>query len=79
MTVTEIWADTGEVVERPQTAEEVAQQAADQAAAEASAAAAAQAQAERDQAALSGVQKLRDLGLTDDEIRAFGVVIPNGA
>lgn len=76
MTVTEIWADTGEVVERPQTPEEAAQQAADQAAVEAAAAAVAAAQAERDQAALSGVQKLRDLGLTDDEIRALGVQIP---
>ena len=76
MTITEIWADTGQVVERPQTSEEAAQQAADQAAAEAAAAAAATAQAERDQAALSGVQKLRGLGLTDDEIRALGVQIP---
>ena len=73
MTVTEIWADTGEVVERPQTPEEAAQQAADEAAAQAAAAAA---QAERDKAALSGVQKLRKLGLTDDEIRALGVQIP---
>lgn len=76
MTIVEIWADTGEVVERPPTAEEIAQQQLDQAEAEAAAAAAAQAQAERDQAALSGVQKLRDLGLTDDEIRALGVQIP---
>lgn len=73
---TEIYADTGEVIERPPTAEEIAQQQLDQAAAEAAAAVAAQAQAERDQAALSGVQKLRDLGLTDDEIRALGVQIP---
>ena len=76
MTVTEIWADTGTVIQRDPTPEEIAQQAADQAAAEAAEAAAAQAQAERDQAALSGVQKLRDLGLTDDEIRALGVQIP---
>lgn len=76
MSITEIWADTGTVVQRDPTAEEIAQQAADQAAAEAAAAAAAAAQAERDQAALSGVQKLRDLGLTDDEIRALGVQIP---
>lgn len=73
---TEIYADTGEVIERPPTAVEIEQQQLDQAAAEAAAAAAAQAQAERDQAALSGVQKLRDLGLTDDEIRALGVQIP---
>lgn len=76
MTVTEIWADTGTVIQRDPTPEEIAQQQLDQAAAEAAAAAAAQAQAERDQAALSGVQKLRDLGLTDDEIRALGVQIP---
>ena len=76
MSVTEIWADTGTVVERPQTPEEAAQQAADEAAAQAAAAAAAAAQVERDQAALSGVQKLRKLGLTDDEIRALGVQIP---
>lgn len=75
----EVWADTGESVERPPTPDEVAQAAADELAAEAAAQAAAQAQAERDQAALSGVQKLRDLGLTDDEIRALGVVIPGGA
>lgn len=73
---TEINADTGEVIERPPTAEEIAQQQLDQAAVEAAAATAAAAQAERDQAALSGVQKLRDLGLTDDEIRALGVQIP---
>lgn len=79
MTITEIWADTGVVIERDPTPEEIAQQQLDQAETEAAAAAAAQAQAERDQAALSGVKKLRDLGLTDDEIRAFGVVIPSGA
>ena len=76
MTVTEIWADTGTVIQRDPTPEEIAQQQLDQAAAEAAAAAAAQAQAERDQAALSGVQKLRVLGLTDDEIRGLGVQIP---
>lgn len=76
MSITEIYADTGQVIERAPTAEEIAQQQLDQAAVEAAAAAAAQAQAERDQAALSGVQKLRDLGLTDDEIRALGVRIP---
>lgn len=78
MTVTEIWADTGEKIERSPTPEEIAQSQADQAMAESVAQAAAQAQAERDHAALSGVQKLRDLGLTDDEIRALGVVIPGG-
>lgn len=74
--ILEVWADTGEVVERPQTPEEAAQQAADEAAVAAAAAAAAAAQQERDQAALSGIHKLRDLGLTDDEIRALGVQIP---
>lgn len=76
MDVIEIDAATGEVVERDFTPEEMAQREADQAAAQAAAAAAAAAQAQRDQAALSGVQKLRDLGLTDDEIRALGVQIP---
>lgn len=76
MDVIEIDAATGEVVERDFTPEEIAQREADQAAAEAAAAAAAAAQAQRDQDALSGVQKLRDLGLTDDEIRALGVQIP---
>ena len=76
MSVTEIWADTGEIIERDPTPEEIAFQAELEAQAQADAAAAAAAQAERDQAALSGVQKLRDLGLTDDEIRALGVQIP---
>ena len=77
MSVTEIWADTGEVVQREPTAEEIAQQAADEAAAAAQAAADQAAKAERDAQALSGVNKLRALGLTDAEISAMGVVIPN--
>jgi len=78
MSVYEIFADTGVVVERDMTAQELAQAATDQAAAQAQAAADQAAKAERDAQALSGVRKLRALGLTDAEISAMGVVIPNG-
>lgn len=76
MSITEIWADTGTVIQRDPTPEEIAQREALAAEAAASAAAAAQEQADRDAAALSGVQKLRKLGLTDAEIVAMGVRIP---
>lgn len=78
MNIQEVWADTGEVIERQPTAEEIAQQVADEAAAHAQAAAEQAAKAERDAQALSGVNKLRALGLTDAEISAMGVVIPDG-
>lgn len=71
MSITEIWADTGTVIQRDPTPEEIAQQAADQAAAEAAAQAAAEVQAEREAARASAVGKLKKLGLTDAEINGL--------
>jgi hypothetical protein len=62
--VIEIWADSGQVVERDFTAEEAAQRAADIAAAEAAAAAAL---AEREAKAAARAALLERLGLSEDE------------
>ena len=69
--VVEIWANTGEIVERDFTPEEAAQRAADLAAAEAATAEAAAVEAARVAAVESGLAKLRALGLTDAEIGAL--------
>lgn len=72
--VTEVWADTGEVVERERTAEEQAHYEADLAAAEAAAAEAA-AKAEADAAATAAaVAHAKSLGFTDEMI---AVMYPN--
>ena len=62
--VTEVFADTGEVVERPMTPEELAQRKADEKAA-AEAAKAAEAEAAAKAAARAAV--LERLGITEDE------------
>jgi hypothetical protein len=74
MTILEVWADTGERVERERTAEEQAQYEADLAAAEAAEAAAA-AKAEADAAATAAaVEHAKSLGFTDAMI---AVMYPN--
>lgn len=62
--VIEIWADSGQIVERDFTAEEAAQRTADIAAAEAAAAAA---MAEREAKAAQRAALLERLGLSEDE------------
>jgi len=62
---------TGEVVTRPQTAEEIAAQEASAAQAQAEAEAKAQAEADAQAAKSSAISKLAKLGLTDEEIAAL--------
>ena len=69
--ITEIWADTGEVVERDRTPAEQAQYETDQAAAAVAAKVAADAEAERVAARESAVAKLSALGLNEVEINAI--------
>ena len=68
-TVVEVWADSGEVVERPMTTDEAAQRAAD----EAKSAAEAAAKAEQDALATAARQKIAEAsGLTPEEMAALG-------
>lgn len=74
MTILEVWADTGESIERERTADEQAQYEADQAAEEAAATAAAE-KAEADAAATAAaVAHAKSLGFTDAMI---AVMYPN--
>jgi hypothetical protein len=74
MTILEIWADTGETIERERTPAEQAQHEADVAAAEALAAAAA-AKAETDASATAAaIAHAKSLGFTDAMI---AVMYPN--
>lgn len=74
MTILEVWADTGERIERERTADEKAQYKTDQAAASAAATAAA-AKAEADAAATTAaVAHAKSLGFTDAMI---AVMYPN--
>lgn len=66
--VLEIWADTGETIERSFTPDEQAQRDADAAAYAAAQAAAAAADAERAAARESAVAKLAVLGLSEVEV-----------
>ena len=69
--VTEIFADSGQVIERNFTPEELAQRAADTAAAEQAAAEAAK-QAKADQKARdAAIAHAKSLGFTDDMIRVM--------
>lgn len=78
MDVVEVWADTGETVTRPATAEEEAQRAIDQAAAEQAAAAEAAAAAEQAAAAAAAIAHAKSLGFTDEMIAAMypNLVVP---
>ena len=71
-TITEVWADTGAVVERPMTPEELAQRKADEKAAVEAAKAAEAEAALRDSARekIAGAS-----GLTPDEMRALGFAV----
>ena len=69
--ILEVFADTGEVVERDRTPEEQAQYETDQAAAAIAAQVAADAEAERVAARESAVAKLSALGLNEVEINAI--------
>ena len=71
--VIEIWADTGEVIERDFTAEEAAQRALDAAAAEAAAAEKLAADEAREAARLAAVNHGKSLGFTDEMIAAMGL------
>ena len=78
MSVIEIWADTGAVIEREPTAEELAQRAQDEAAAAAAAQAAADAAAAQAAAAAAAIAHAKSLGFTDDMIAAMypNLVVP---
>lgn len=67
----EVNCETGEVTERPLTADELAQREADAAAAEAERVAQEQEALAVEQAKASAVAKLSSLGLTPDEISAL--------
>ena len=69
--ILEVFADTGEVVERERTPAEQAQYETDQAAAVVAAQNAADAEAARVAARESAVSKLSALGLTVDEITSL--------
>ena len=71
-TITEVWADTGEVVERPMTPEELAQRKADEKAA-ADAAKAAEAEAALRDSAREKIAAAS--GLTPEEMRALGFAV----
>lgn len=78
MSVIEIWADTGEAIERQLTAEELAQRAKDEAEAAAAAQAAADAAAAQAAAAAAAIAHAKSLGFTDDMIAAMypNLVVP---
>ncbi len=69
--IIEVFADTGQVIERDFTPEELAQRQADEAAALATQAAAEAAAAEKAAAVESARAKLAALGLTDVEVSAL--------
>ncbi len=69
--ILEVFADTGEVIERERTPEEQAQHETDQAAAVVAAQVASDADAARVAARESAVSKLSVLGLTVDEITSL--------
>ncbi len=69
--VIEIWADSGQIVERDFTAEEAAQRQADEAAAAAAASAAADAAAAQAAAAEAAIAHAKSLGFTDQMIAAM--------
>lgn len=71
MSVVEIWADTGAVIEREPTAEELAQRAQDEADAAAAAQAAADAAAAQAAAAAGAIEHAKSLGFTDEMIAAM--------
>lgn len=71
MSITEIWSDTGTVTQRDPTPEEIAQREADRRQAEAAAIEMQQEQERRDAARASALNKLRKLGLTDEEVSAL--------
>lgn len=76
--VTEVWADTGETVTRPLTAEELAQRSKDEADAAAAAQAAAAAAAAQAAAAAAAIDHAKSLGFTDQMIAAMypNLVVP---
>ena len=71
LTAIEVNCETGEVIERPLTAEEIAQREVDQAAFAAEQAAREAAEAATAEAKASAQAKLAALGLTADEIAAL--------
>lgn len=78
MSVVEIWADTGAVIEREPSAEELAQRAKDEAEAAAAAQAAADAAAAQAAAAAAAIAHAKSLGFTDEMIAAMypNLVVP---
>lgn len=71
MTIMEIWADSGEAIERQPTAEELAQRAKDEADAAAAAQAAADAAAAQAAGAAAAIDHAKSLGFTDEMIAAM--------
>ena len=71
--VIEIFADSGQVIERDFTPEELAQRATDAAAAEQAAADALAAADVREAARVAAVAHARSLGFTDEMIAAMGL------
>jgi len=71
--VIEIFADSGQVIERDFTPEELAQRAADTAAAEQAAAEALAAADARESARVAAVAHARSLGFTDEMVAAMGL------
>lgn len=69
--IIEIFADTGQVIERDFTSEELAQRRADEAAAAAAAQAAADAAASQAAAAAAAIAHAKSLGFTDEMIAAM--------
>jgi len=69
--ISEVWADTGESIIRPPTAEEIQQRADDDAAAQAAAQAAADAASAQAAAAAAAIEHAKSLGFTDQMIAAM--------
>jgi hypothetical protein len=69
--VSEVWADTGQAITRPPTAEEAQQRADDDAAAQAAAQAAAAAATAQAAAAAAAIEHAKSLGFTDQMIAAM--------
>jgi hypothetical protein len=78
MSVFEVWADTGESIQREPTPEELAQREQDEAAAAAAAQAAADAAAAQAAAAAAAIDHAKSLGFTDEMIAAMypNLVVP---
>lgn len=74
MSIVEIWADTGQVIEREPTDAEAAQMAADAADAKKAATAAAQAEKAAAEARAAAIEHAKSLGFTDAMI---AVMYPN--